>query len=48
MALDDAREPNSAGSGVCHTDFTVIARPRGYWKDEPLAARRKTHHASLQ
>src|SRR5262245_4636460 len=24
-----------AGSGLCHTDFTVIARPHGYWKDEP-------------
>jgi propanol-preferring alcohol dehydrogenase len=24
-----------AGSGLCHTDFTVISRARGYWKDEP-------------
>jgi propanol-preferring alcohol dehydrogenase len=24
-----------AGSGLCHTDFTVISRDRVYWKDEP-------------
>src|SRR5215471_4562542 len=24
-----------AGSGLCHTDFTVISRERAYWKDEP-------------
>ncbi|HEY0379904.1 MAG TPA: NAD(P)-dependent alcohol dehydrogenase [Pyrinomonadaceae bacterium] len=24
-----------AGSGLCHTDFTVISRERNYWKDEP-------------
>jgi len=24
-----------AGSGLCHTDFTVISRERGYWKDQP-------------
>jgi len=24
-----------AGSGLCHTDFTVISRERTYWKDEP-------------
>src|SRR5262245_2103464 len=24
-----------AGSGLCHTDFTVIARDRTYWKDDP-------------
>ena len=24
-----------AGSGLCHTDFTVIARDRAYWRDEP-------------
>src|SRR5215813_4213025 len=24
-----------AGSGLCHTDFTVISRERGYWKNEP-------------
>lgn len=24
-----------AGSGLCHTDFTVISRDPGYWKDEP-------------
>jgi propanol-preferring alcohol dehydrogenase len=24
-----------AGSGLCHTDFTVISRERSYWKDEP-------------
>lgn len=24
-----------AGSGLCHTDFTVIAREPGYWKNEP-------------
>jgi propanol-preferring alcohol dehydrogenase len=24
-----------AGSGLCHTDFTVISRERGYWKDNP-------------
>src|SRR5262245_28067975 len=23
-----------AGSGLCHTDFTVISRERAYWKDE--------------
>jgi propanol-preferring alcohol dehydrogenase len=23
------------GSGLCHTDFTVISRERSYWKDEP-------------
>jgi propanol-preferring alcohol dehydrogenase len=23
-----------AGSGLCHTDFTVIARESGYWKNE--------------
>jgi propanol-preferring alcohol dehydrogenase len=23
-----------AGSGLCHTDFTVIARERSYWKNE--------------
>jgi propanol-preferring alcohol dehydrogenase len=23
------------GSGLCHTDFTVISRDRAYWKDEP-------------
>ncbi len=22
-----------AGSGLCHTDFTVISRERSYWKD---------------
>jgi len=24
-----------AGSGLCHTDFTVISRERSYWKDQP-------------
>lgn len=24
-----------AGSGLCHTDFTVISRERGYWKENP-------------
>ena len=24
-----------AGSGLCHTDFTVISRDRAYWKDDP-------------
>jgi propanol-preferring alcohol dehydrogenase len=24
-----------AGSGLCHTDFTVISRDRSHWKDEP-------------
>jgi propanol-preferring alcohol dehydrogenase len=24
-----------AGSGLCHTDFTVISRARDYWKDQP-------------
>jgi alcohol dehydrogenase, propanol-preferring len=24
-----------AGSGLCHTDFTVISRDRSYWKNEP-------------
>src|SRR5262245_39469670 len=24
-----------AGSGLCHTDFTVIGRAQGYWKDRP-------------
>jgi propanol-preferring alcohol dehydrogenase len=24
-----------AGSGLCHTDFIVIAREPGYWKSEP-------------
>jgi len=24
-----------AGSGLCHTDFTVISRDRSYWKDDP-------------
>jgi propanol-preferring alcohol dehydrogenase len=24
-----------AGSGLCHTDFTVINRPPGFWKDDP-------------
>src|SRR6476659_7415665 len=24
-----------AGSGLCHTDFTVISRERSYWKNEP-------------
>jgi len=24
-----------AASGLCHTDFTVISREQGYWKDEP-------------
>ena len=24
-----------AGSGLCHTDFTVISRERSYWKSEP-------------
>ena len=24
-----------AGSGLCHTDFTVISRDRSYWKKEP-------------
>src|ERR1044071_7859510 len=23
-----------AGSGLCHTDFTVIAREQSYWKNE--------------
>jgi alcohol dehydrogenase, propanol-preferring len=23
------------GSGLCHTDFTVISRERAYWKDQP-------------
>jgi|SRR5689334_4763670 len=23
-----------AGSGLCHTDFTVISREQGYWKDD--------------
>ncbi|HYR88144.1 MAG TPA: alcohol dehydrogenase catalytic domain-containing protein [Terriglobia bacterium] len=24
-----------AGSGLCHTDFTVVSRERSYWKDDP-------------
>src|SRR5262245_55873801 len=24
-----------AGSGLCHTDFTVLSRERSYWKNEP-------------
>ena len=24
-----------AGSGLCHTDFTVISREQSYWKNEP-------------
>jgi len=24
-----------SGSGLCHTDFTVISRERSYWKNEP-------------
>jgi alcohol dehydrogenase, propanol-preferring len=24
-----------AGSGLCHTDFTVVSRDRLYWKDDP-------------
>jgi alcohol dehydrogenase, propanol-preferring len=24
-----------AGSGLCHTDFTVISRDRAYWKEDP-------------
>ncbi len=24
-----------AGSGLCHTDFTVISREQSYWKDQP-------------
>jgi alcohol dehydrogenase, propanol-preferring len=24
-----------AGSGLCHTDFTVISRDRSYWKNDP-------------
>ena len=24
-----------AASGLCHTDFTVISREKGYWKDQP-------------
>ena len=24
-----------AGSGLCHTDFTVIGREQSYWKDNP-------------
>jgi alcohol dehydrogenase, propanol-preferring len=24
-----------AGSGLCHTDFTVISRDASYWKDQP-------------
>jgi propanol-preferring alcohol dehydrogenase len=24
-----------AGSGLCHTDFTVISRDQAYWKDNP-------------
>jgi propanol-preferring alcohol dehydrogenase len=24
-----------AGSGLCHTDFTVISRERAHWKDDP-------------
>ena len=24
-----------AGSGLCHTDFTVISRDQSYWKDDP-------------
>ena len=24
-----------ASSGLCHTDFTVIARDLSYWKDDP-------------
>jgi len=24
-----------AGSGLCHTDFTVISRARSYWKENP-------------
>jgi propanol-preferring alcohol dehydrogenase len=24
-----------AGSGLCHTDFTVISRERSYWKNDP-------------
>ena len=23
------------GSGLCHTDFTVISRDQAYWKDDP-------------
>ena len=23
-----------AGSGLCHTDFTVISREQGYWNDD--------------
>ena len=24
-----------AGSGLCHTDFTIISREQSYWKNEP-------------
>jgi propanol-preferring alcohol dehydrogenase len=24
-----------AGSGLCHTDFTVISRDRQYWNNDP-------------
>jgi len=24
-----------AGSGLCHTDFTVISREQGFWHDDP-------------
>ena len=24
-----------AGSGLCHTDFTVVSRDQSYWKDDP-------------
>jgi len=29
----------AAGSGLCHTEFTVIARAALYWKDTPPPSR---------
>jgi D-arabinose 1-dehydrogenase-like Zn-dependent alcohol dehydrogenase len=30
------------GSGLCHTDFTVMSRDQAYWKGEPPPSRSGT------
>ena len=35
------------GSGLCHTDFTVISRDLSYWKDDSAALHARTRDRRL-